>query len=40
MSMWRKTLLYLGLVEEDELEDEMQELRDEMQELKAQLLAS
>ena len=23
MSMWRKTLLYLGLVEEDELEDEM-----------------
>jgi len=24
MSMWRKTLLYLGLVEGDELEDEMQ----------------
>lgn len=24
MSMWRKTLLYLGLVEEDELEDDMQ----------------
>ena len=23
MSMWRKTLLYLGLVEEDEMEDEM-----------------
>jgi cell division inhibitor SepF len=23
MSMWRKTLLYLGLVEEDELEDDM-----------------
>ncbi len=23
MSMWRKTLLYLGLVEEDELEEEM-----------------